>query len=125
MEIIGRLTANAEVKTLKDKRSVVEFAIAINDSYKTKDGERKKTVTYINCTYWLSPKVAEYLTKGTIVSVYGRIWASAYKDRKDEAQAVLLFHVNSLKIISSLKSFEAKEQKAAVVSTDKKDDLPF
>ena len=32
MELVGRLTADAKVSTLKDERKVVNFSIAINDS---------------------------------------------------------------------------------------------
>jgi single-strand DNA-binding protein len=34
--IIGRITKNAEINTLKNDRQVVNFSVAINDSYRTK-----------------------------------------------------------------------------------------
>jgi single-strand DNA-binding protein len=57
MEIlIGRLTADAKVATLKDDRQVVNFSIAMNDSYKTKGSETvTQVVTYFNCAYWAVP----------------------------------------------------------------------
>jgi len=36
MEIIGRLTSDAKVNELKDGRKVVNFNIAMNESYKSK-----------------------------------------------------------------------------------------
>ena len=39
--IVGRITKNAEINTLKNDKQVVNFSIAINNSYKTKDGERR------------------------------------------------------------------------------------
>jgi single-strand DNA-binding protein len=71
--IVGRITKNAEINTLKNDKQVVNFSVAINDSYKTKDGERKEQTTYYNCSYWISPNVAKYLTKGTLVELSGRI----------------------------------------------------
>ena len=41
--IVGRITRNAEINTLKNDKQVVNFSVAINDSYKTKQGEHKKT----------------------------------------------------------------------------------
>lgn len=60
MEITGRLTRDAVVaKTAKD-RQVVNFSIAVNDTYKTKDSnEVKKIVTFIDCSYWLSAGIAQ------------------------------------------------------------------
>ena len=42
MEITARLTADAKVNTLKDERQVVNFTIAINDSYKPKESAETK-----------------------------------------------------------------------------------
>ena len=44
MEIIGRLTTDAKRKTVSNDREVVSFSIAVNDSYKPKDGEMKKAL---------------------------------------------------------------------------------
>lgn len=52
MEIVGRLTADATVNTLKDERKVVNFSVAVNDSYKAKGNEQPVKVTnYFNCSY--------------------------------------------------------------------------
>ncbi len=67
MELFGRLTADATVNTLKDGRKVVHFAIALNDSYKPKDGDEwKKLTTFVNCSYcfpaqW-DPKLGIHVT---------------------------------------------------------------
>ncbi len=65
MEITARLTGDAKLSTLKDERQVVNFNVAVNDSYKTKDSELKKVTTYFHCSYWMNPGIAQYLTKGT------------------------------------------------------------
>lgn len=68
MEIIGRITADAAVNETKAGKKVVNFSIAINDTYKSKGStEVQKIVTYVNCAYWINPGVAPYLTKGTLV----------------------------------------------------------
>jgi single-strand DNA-binding protein len=102
MEITGRLTADATVSTAKNDRQVVSFTVAINDSYK-KNGEIKKRTTFYNCAYWLNTDVARSLTKGTIVSLYGSLSTSAYIDVQGEAQTVLHFHTNVIKIVSKAK----------------------
>jgi single-strand DNA-binding protein len=99
MEIIGRLTANATRKTLPDEREVVNFSIAINDTYKPKGAtEVKKVVTYVDCNYWLNPKIAEFMKKGSIVQASGSISAHAWKDMDGNAKAQLRFHVSSIKL---------------------------
>ncbi len=123
MEIItGRLTADAQVKTLKDKRQLVAFSIAINRQYTTQ-GEKKKETSYYNCAYWISTKVAQVLTKGSIVSLAGHTGINAYKGMDGEYHAYLTFHVQHIQVLHSGK------QKGAVPIPDgagaSKDDLPF
>lgn len=78
MEIIGRLTADALVSEIKDGRKVVNFNVAVNDYFKTKAGEARTVTEFFRCGYWIIPRVARLLTKGTLVSLYGRAGVEAY-----------------------------------------------
>jgi single-strand DNA-binding protein len=126
MEITGRITDGAQVKTLPDERKVVSFSIAINDSYKPKGGEEKKYVTYFNCSYWLGTGIAPHLTKGSIVTLWGRADINSYKNREGDFFAHLVFHCNNIKIVSKMKngSAQAAELEEAGAEADKTD-LPF
>lgn len=48
MNIIGRLTRDAEVRNLPNEKQVVNFSIATNDNYRNKQGERIEQTTYLN-----------------------------------------------------------------------------
>ncbi|HRQ49781.1 MAG TPA: single-stranded DNA-binding protein [Agriterribacter sp.] len=122
MELTGRLTADAKLSTLKDERKVINFSVAINDRYKTKEGGFKEVATFVNCAYWINPGIAPYLTKGTLVELYGRIGVNAWTNTEGEAKASLTFHVNNIKLHGS-----PKQQDTAAVAEKEtaKDDLPF
>jgi single-strand DNA-binding protein len=99
MEIIGRITADANIGETKAGKKVVNFSIAINDTYKAKGStEVQKIVTYVNCAYWINSGLAQYLTKGTLVECAGRIGANAYTSKDGEVKASLTFHVNTIKL---------------------------
>jgi single-strand DNA-binding protein len=130
MEITARLTGDAKISTLKDERKVVNFSVAINDSYKVKgSNEPTKIVTYVQCAYWLNPGIAQYLTKGTLVELQGRVGVNAYKSIDGEAKASLTFHVNSIKLHGSAKQQTGNENKpdsvTALQENEKEHDLPF
>ena len=98
MEITARLTGDAKVTTVKNDKQVVNFNVAINDSYKQKgSNEVTKIVTYVQCDYWVNPAIAQYLTKGTLVELQGRIGVNAYTGKEGDAKASLTFHVNTIK----------------------------
>ncbi|WP_446677077.1 single-stranded DNA-binding protein [Sphingobacterium daejeonense] len=42
MNITGRLTRNAEVRTLSNEKQVVNFSVAVNDSYRNKPGRTSR-----------------------------------------------------------------------------------
>ncbi len=132
MNIVGRITRNAEINTLKNDKKVVNFSVAINDSYKTKQGERKEQTTYFNCSYWLSPNVAKILTKGALVELSGRVSSNAWIGKDGEIRSGLNFHTSNIKLHSSSGKISESVSKQDISSEkdnhfadDKDDDLPF
>ncbi|HEU5363994.1 MAG TPA: single-stranded DNA-binding protein [Hanamia sp.] len=124
MEIVGRLTADAKVSILKDERKVVNFSVAVNESYKPKGMELPVKITnYFNCSYWMNPAIAQHLTKGALVELYGRIGVNAWTNTEGEAKASLNFHVNNIKLHG--KSNAAIKEKVSDTKPEETDDLPF
>lgn len=107
--IVGRITKNAEINTLKNDKQVVNFSVASNDSYKTKDGERREQTTYYNCSYWISSNVAKILTKGSLVELSGRISSSAWIGKDGEIKSGLNFHTSKIKLHGGGKRSETGE----------------
>ena len=129
MEITGRLTGDAEIRTTKNKKELVAFTVVVNDYFKPKDGEVLQFEEYFSCSYWLSTKIADSLLKGSIVTVTGRIYLNEYKDKEGNHHANLAFHANAIKLIA--KGGKKKETsivdaiEGAPAGNITKDDLPF
>lgn len=98
MTIFGRLTKDAQVRTTATNKQVVSFSVALNDSYKNKQGERVEQTTFFDCAYWLTPKVAYFLTKGTMVELTGRVSARAWQGSDGEPKAGLNFVASQIKL---------------------------
>ena len=133
MNIIGRLTRDAEVRTTSQDKQVVSFSVATNESYRNKQGERIEQTTYFDCAYWISAKVATLLTKGTLVELTGRVSTRAWTNKDGEPRAGLNFHTSNIKFHGGIKRNETaqafKESKSskftAVTTENTEDDLPF
>jgi len=127
MEMTARLTGDAKLSTLKNEKQVVNFNVAINDSYKAKgSNETIKIVTYVQCDYWVNPGIAQFLTKGTLVELQGRVGVNAYAGKDGEAKAVLTFHVYSIKLHgSSSPKNETTTKTTEPAKAEAEDDLPF
>lgn len=130
MNITGRVTKDAEVRTLSNSKQVVNFSVAINNSYRSKEGQRVEQTTYFDCAYWISPKVAEILTKGTLVELTGRVSARAWTGSDGETRAGLNFNTSQIKLHGGGKKTHGEqstlqgENKIPTVQPPK-DDLPF
>lgn len=130
MNIIGRLTKDAEVRTTSQEKQVVNFSIAINDSYRNKQGERIEQTSYFDCSYWISPNVAKILTKGALVELTGRVSTRAWTANDGELRASLNFHTATIKLHGGGKKADnildiSNQEKRKVTEHETVDDLPF
>lgn len=133
MNIIGRLTRDAEVRTVLQDKQVVNFSVATNDSYKNKQGERIMQTTYFDCAYWLSTNIANKLTKGTLVELSGRVYARAWMGKDGNSHAGLNFHTSQIKLHGGGKKSDTSQpteytttpQDSEFNNMGAEDDLPF
>lgn len=125
MNITGRVTADAQVRNVSNSKTVVNFSVAINDSYKNKAGERIEQTTYFDCAYWLSPNVAKILKKGAVVELAGRASARAWKGSDGEPHAGLNFNTSQIKLHGGGKKSETVQAPTGNSKDKEKDDLPF
>lgn len=130
MNITGRLTRDAEVRTTSQEKQVVNFSVATNDSYRNKQGERIEQTTYFDCSYWITPNIAKLLTKGTLVELSGRVSTRAWMGNNGVPRAGLNFHTSQIKLHGGgkrVETIQATTQTESSKETQKgtQDDLPF
>ena len=81
--LIGRLTKDPELKfTPGTGTAVANFSIAVDRRLPNKDGQRE--ADYINIVVWgkTAENTANYMSKGKLIAISGRIQARSY-DAKD------------------------------------------
>lgn len=81
VSLIGRLTADPELKTTQSWISTVRFSIAVDRTY-TKQGEEKQA-DFINIVAWRQTAefICKYFSKGRRIAITGRIQTGSYTDR--------------------------------------------
>ncbi len=77
--IMGRLTADPELKQTPNGVAVTRFTVAVDRGY-TKPGEERKA-DFINVIAWRGSAefVAKYFTKGSMIAVQGSIQTGSYE----------------------------------------------
>ena len=96
--VVGRLTADPELRFTPSGSAVVNFTIASNDSYK-KDGEWvDKDAVFLRANAWrdLAENVAESLSKGDEVIAVGKLAQRSFEDREGNNRTVVELEVTSV-----------------------------
>mgnify|MGYP002627559728 CR=1 FL=1 len=81
VSLIGRLTADPELKHTQSGIASVRFSIAVDRTY-SKQGEERQA-DFINITAWrhTAEFICRYFTKGQRIALTGRIQTGSYTDR--------------------------------------------
>ncbi|MCC6402817.1 MAG: single-stranded DNA-binding protein [Fimbriimonadaceae bacterium] len=85
--MIGRLTRDPELRTTTTGKQVVGFGIAVDRMFKSEGGQ---DVDFFNVTAWgkTAEFVANYLAKGRLVAVDGRLQTRKYQNKEGENREV-------------------------------------
>ena len=80
--IIGRLTADPELRNTTNNTSVASFSVAVDRRFKTKDGA--KETDFIPVVAWrqLGELCSKYLSKGKQAAVTGSLQTRIYEDKQ-------------------------------------------
>ena len=79
----GRLTRDPELKYTSTNRAYCRFGIANTSYFRGKDGERKDSTVFVNCSCWdrQAEWIGERLKKGRPVLVEGNLRSYDVEDR--------------------------------------------
>lgn len=80
--LMGRLTADPELRKTGSGLSVVSFTLAVERSRKNTDTGERET-DFIRCTAWRGTAefISKYFCKGKLCAVTGRLQINSYTDK--------------------------------------------
>lgn len=81
--LIGRLTRDPELRFTPNGKAVCQFTLAVDRPYADQNGENQ--ADFINIVVWgkLAELCAQYLAKGKLAAVDGRLQIRTYFGQKD------------------------------------------
>jgi single-strand DNA-binding protein len=93
--LLGNLTADPESRDLPTGGIVTDLRLAVNRTYRNRDGEQTEEVSFIDCTaYGRTAEIArDYLKKGRPVFLEGRVhqdrWETSEGDKRSKLKVVV------------------------------------
>lgn len=99
--IMGRLTADPELRTTASGLSVTTFSVAIDRGY-AKAGEERQT-DFINVVAWRQTAefVSKYFQKGSMIAVQGSIQTRSYEDKNGNKRTATEVVANNVSFCGS------------------------
>lgn len=88
--ILGRVTADVQVRTTPNGQSVAGFGVATNRVWNAKTGGRQEETEFHNIVAWgrQAEVAGQYLTKGAMVLVEGRMRTRSWQDKQNQTHKV-------------------------------------
>lgn len=99
--IMGRLTADPELRTTQSGLSVASFCVAVDRSY-VKEGEERQA-DFINVVAWRGTAefVCKYFTKGQMIALQGSIQTRNYEDKNGNKRTAVEIVASSVSFCGS------------------------
>ncbi len=126
--LMGRLTADPELKTTPNGTSVTSFSLAVERNYAPKGQERE--TDFINVVAWRQTAefICRYFGKGQMIAVEGSIQTRKYQDKKGNNRVSVEVVANQVSFCGSKNEGGARQQEPAdpldVDTGDDFEDLP-
>lgn len=143
--LVGRLGKDPEVRYMPNGEAVANATLATSETWKDKSGEKQEKTEWHRVTFYrkLAEIVGEYLKKGSMVYVEGRLETRKWTDKEGKERYTTEIIANEMQMLSSRSgggnSFEvmdkesggapaskpAKPAKSGGEFDDFEDDIPF
>ena len=99
--LLGNAGQDAEVRSTSAGKSVANFSLAINQSFRDKNDGNVQRVEWVRCAAWgkLATIAERFVTKGKHVYVEGRLQTRRFEDREGSPKTVTEVVVASLRVL--------------------------
>lgn len=107
--LVGRLTRDPELRRTGSGKAVTSFNLAVGRNFKK---ENEQDADFINCVCWgkIAENTERYCSKGSLVSVDGRIQTRNYDNNQGQKVYVTEVVAESVQFINSRRENQNSSQ---------------
>ncbi|WKZ36937.1 MAG: single-stranded DNA-binding protein [Anaerolineales bacterium] len=113
VQLIGRLGKDPEGKFTPTGKRVCHFSLAVSNRWKDKSGETREATEWVNIEAWgrLGEICQEYLKKGSLIFVEGRLKTDKYEDKGETKYFTKI-------VAQTLQFLDKKEKEEPLMAVD-------
>ncbi|MBI5966448.1 MAG: single-stranded DNA-binding protein [Deltaproteobacteria bacterium] len=128
---IGRLGADPEIRYTPSGAEVATFRIATSETWTNKNGEKEERTEWHRIVAWrgLAKICGEYLSKGKLVYIEGRLRTRSWEDRDGNKRFTTEIEATDMKMLGGVGEQDRKakepEKEYSPPTTKDEEDIPF
>ena len=122
--LIGRLVKDVDVRTLSSGNTVSTFTLAVDRTFKR---ENEQTADFIPIVAWgkTAESCGQYLSKGSLVGISGRIQVRSYNANDGSKKYVTEVVAEEVSFLTPKKETQNPVERYEYVTDEDVEDLPF
>jgi single-strand DNA-binding protein len=111
VELIGHLGRDPEARFTANGKKYAVFSVAVNRTWKSADGEKREAADWFLVNAWgkLGEICLEYLKKGRLVFIDGRLRSERWEDKENGET-----HSRTLVVARSMQMLDRKPDEAEI-----------
>lgn len=134
--LMGNLTRDPQLSYLPSQTPVVDFGIAVNRKWTSKEGESREETCFIDCRAYsrLAETINKYMSKGRPIFIEGRLVYDTWTAQDGSKRSRHRIHVDNFQFLGAPQGAAAggerasdsqAEPQAEPSGTQSGDDIPF
>ena len=125
VQLIGYLGRDPESKYTPTGKRVTDFPIGITHRWRGEEGETREHTEWVNIEAWgrLAEICHEYLTKGSLVYIDGRLRTNRYEDNEGEARFFTKVVAQTVQFLDSRQDADHSLDEPADLAGDEEDEV--
>lgn len=129
--LIGRLGADPEIRYTPSGAEVATFRMATSETWTNKSGEKEERTEWHRIVAWrgLAKICGEFLSKGKLVYIEGRLRTRSWEDRDGNKRTTTEIEATEMKMLGGVGEASRKpkepEAESAPPAAKEEEDIPF
>lgn len=94
--LLGRMTANPDLKETKSEKKYLNFSVAVNEKYKDEE-----YTTFVSCMAWgaQAETISHYFVKGKPILISGRLAVNKWEDEEGKKHNKMYVSVRNFEFV--------------------------
>jgi len=125
--LTGRLATDPELRYTQTGRARARFNIAVNQQYRDQEGNLQETTTFIPIVVWgaQAESCANFLKKGRMVAVDGRLRIDTFETQEGERKKIVEVIAQRVEFLGGRAEAEVPLEEKPFEESEIDEEVPF